>query len=409
MKKTIPQQLINTCKKYSDKTALYHKQSGEWQDISFQKLLHKVTTIAQAIHKENLKKKSTIAILSENRWEWLVTDLGIMMSGNITVPLHSTNAVKVNNYILKHCAAKMLFISEKELNELKDNSLFEGTKIDQVIVYGDNEIENCKLKIKNFNEFMMNKNSEIDAKNITPKSQDPANPACILYTSGTTGNPKGVPLTHQNLLSNIEQVLEVIDVYDSDTFLSFLPYSHALEHTAGFLLPLCCGSTIALAESIEKLGGNLKEIHPTIMITVPRIFERFYDKVMDKIRASSSIKQKLFHWALTTNPKSKGIKRKLAEVLVFKNIQNNVGGKIRLFVSGGSSLTKEIAEFFSTTGLKVIEGYGLTETSPIIACNRVENVKFGTVGQPMPKTEIKVTEEGELLVKGPQVMSGYKN
>jgi long-chain acyl-CoA synthetase len=242
----------------------------------------------------------------------------------------------------------------------------------------------------------------------------------IIYTSGTTGTPKGVVLTHNNFLSNIEGVLKVINVSENDSFLSFLPLSHVFERTAGHFFATHVGAAVAYAENIETVGDNLREVHPTVMTSVPRFFEKVYAKILDSLEEGSALKKKIFLWAIEVGKKANLYKQKglslkgllkyqhnIANKLVYSKLRERVGGKIRFFVSGGAPLSREINEFFNAAGLSLLEGYGLTETSPVITCNRENNFKFGTPGLPLDNVEVVIAEDGEILTRGPNVMKGY--
>jgi long-chain acyl-CoA synthetase len=253
----------------------------------------------------------------------------------------------------------------------------------------------------------------------TARSVKPDDLASIIYTSGTTGLPKGVMLTHANFTSNVETLATIIPFSDRDTDLSFLPLSHVLERLVTFAF-MSRGVSMAYAESVETVAGNLLEVKPTIMVSVPRLFEKIYAKVMDNVLAGSSFKKKIFFWALRVGkehgektlrrqpvPASLRRRRRIAHKLVFSKILEKTGGRVRFFVSGGAPLAKDIAEFFYTLGIVVLEGYGLTESSPVIAANTFDNLKFGTVGQPIPGVEVRIAPDGEILAKGPNIMKGY--
>lgn len=243
----------------------------------------------------------------------------------------------------------------------------------------------------------------------------------IIYTSGTTGNPKGVMLTHHNLCSNIKSAADTIPLNDRDTLLSFLPLCHSFERMAGYYTAMACGSTVAYAESTETVSDNLLEIRPTVVTTVPRLFERIYTRIIKQIESSPPTRQRIFRWAVSvgkefaTEGKREDVspllrlQQALAERLVFSKLKQRTGGRIRFFVSGGAALSRELGEFFEAVGITIIEGYGLTETSPVLTANRVDDYKFGTVGKPMPGVEIKIAEDGEILAKGPNIMKGYCN
>ncbi len=241
----------------------------------------------------------------------------------------------------------------------------------------------------------------------------------IIYTSGTTGAPKGVMLTHDNLLSNVKAARQIIRVDETDSLLSFLPLCHSFERMAGHFLAISAGATIAYAESVETVAENLGEVKPTLMTSVPRLFEKIYARVIENAEAGSPLKRKIFWWAINTgekyvDAKFKGkipgflnFKYNLATKLVFSKLHHRVGGNLRFFVSGGAPLPQEIAEFFYKAGILILEGYGLTETSPVIAVNREEKFKFGSVGPAVPGVEVKIAEDGEALTRGPHVMKGY--
>jgi long-chain acyl-CoA synthetase len=247
----------------------------------------------------------------------------------------------------------------------------------------------------------------------------PGDLASIIYTSGTTGVPKGVMLTHANFIHNIKSLRSIVEFTDKDRILSFLPLSHVLERMCMYAF-LYTGATIAFAESIETVAENLIEARPTIMVSVPRLFDKIYVKVIDQVLAGPGLKKKIFFWALGVGKKHAAkrlrgepipgflaFQHKLARKLVYSKIIEKTGGRIRFFVSGGAPLSKDIAEFFYTLGLTVIEGYGLTETSPVVACNTIEGVRFGTVGRPIPGVEVRIAPDGEILTRGPNLMKGY--
>ncbi len=249
----------------------------------------------------------------------------------------------------------------------------------------------------------------------------PADLLTLIYTSGTTGNPKGVMLTHRNLVSNVVSSAQVIEFGPGDVLLSFLPLSHTFERMAGYYTGFACGATVAYAESVETVRDNMMEVRPTIVTTVPRLFERIHSRVMKQVDAGSAVKQKIFYWALAVGreyaaasrggsiPASLRWKRAIADRLVFSKLREKTGGRMRFFVSGGAALARELGEFFEAVGLTVIEGYGLTESSPVITANRLDNYRFGSVGQPIPGVEVKIEADGEILARGPNIMTGYWN
>jgi len=242
----------------------------------------------------------------------------------------------------------------------------------------------------------------------------------IIYTSGTTGEPKGAMLTHGNLTSNITGALQIVEANENDTFLSFLPLSHGFERMAGHFLATGSGACISYAESIDTVAENMLEVHPTLMVAVPRFYEKVYARVIDSISTSSKISQKIFWWAINVGKKAVFVKSenrntgaildnqlKIAQKLVFSKLYEKIGGNLRFFVSGGAPLSKEIAQFFQAAGIPILEGYGLTETSPVISVNPLSKCKVGTVGPKLPNIEVKIASDGEILTRGPHVMLGY--
>jgi len=263
--------------------------------------------------------------------------------------------------------------------------------------------------------------SDFDFKAIA-STINPDDLLTLIYTSGTTGNPKGAMLSHNNLISNIKSGKKSIHVDESDVFLSFLPLSHVFERMVGHFTGLTSGGCVYYAESIDKVADNMGEIKPTIMASVPRLYEKMYAKILDKVSNDPPLRQKIFWWAISVGKEAMpyicknsrpsgwlGFKFGLAEKLVFSKIKERVGGRLRFFVSGGAPLSQEIAEFFAAANIIILEGYGLTETSPVITNNRLEDVKFGTVGKPIDGVEVKIAEDGEIICRGENVMLGYYN
>lgn len=404
MEKTIPEVFFKTAEKSFGKTALLYKKGGVYFPITYRELSEKIKNLSYNLQNLGLKKDDKIAILSENRPEWVISDIAIMLMGGVVVPLHTTFGPEAICKILNHSQTKIIIVSNSNLlNKILLN--YSKLKYLKKIIFLEKltviQKKNLKNKIISWKKI----SSIINSGNFKKISLHPENPCTIIYTSGTTGDPKGVVLTHRNFLSNIEAVNKSIPVKESDIFLSFLPISHVLERTGGYYIPLFFGATIAYTENIKQLPNNLKEVMPTALISVPRIFEKFHDAIWDKVNASSIIKKKLFLWAL--KQKRNTFLYKIADLLVFKKIRTQLGGKLRLAISGGASLNENICKFFYKIGILILEGYGLTETSPIVTVNQEKNFKFGTVGKAIGGVEIKISLQKEILVKGPNVFMGY--
>jgi long-chain acyl-CoA synthetase len=328
------------------------------------------------------------------------------------VPLHITLNSKAICNILNHSEAKILIVSNAELLHKVLLCLDELLFLKKIICIENFfiEIKDSSIEILNWKKAEENLiNSQLYGKTQSTKIDSNINDICsIIYTSGTTGEPKGVLLTHKNLLSNVESLNKAIPVKENDIFLSFLPLSHTLERMAGQMVPILFGATIAYAENAKTLVQNLKEVRPTILISVPRIFEKFHDKIWDKINQSSDIKKQIFKWSL--KQKKGTIGYLCADYLAFKKVRNNLGGRLRLTISGGASLNLKLVKFFNKVGIIILEGYGLTETSPVISVNTENDICLGSVGKSLPEVLIKINKETkEVLVKGANVFSGYLN
>jgi len=404
MYKAIPELFFETAKQHAGKTALLYKKEGVYFPVTYKDLEKKVIIFSSALQKLGVEKGDNIAILSENRPEWVISDIAIMAVGAITVPLHATFSARAICTVLKHSKAKILIVSNIDfLNKvlLGQKYLKNLQKIIVIDKLTAVQKEMLSSKVLGFKALMDMHQSD----NYEKVFLDPDEVCSIIYTSGTTGTPKGVLLTHRNFLSNVEAVNEMIPVKKSDVFLSFLPLSHVLERMAGYYMPLFHGAAIAYAENSKQIPQNLKEVKPTILISVPRIFEKFHDAIWDKINKSSPFQKNFFKWAL--RQKKKSFAHRIADYFVFKKIRSQMGGRLRLSVSGGASLNENIARFFSKIGVIILEGYGLTETSPVISANKEDDYKFGTVGKAVPGVKIKIADNKEILVKGPNVTQGY--
>ncbi len=406
MYKAIPEVFFETAKKYPKKTALSYKKEGVYFPISYKELAKKVSVFSGSLQKLGAVPGDKIAILSENRPEWVIADLAIMAIGAISVPLHTTFSAKAILNVLNHSGAKILIVSNTDLlNKIllyqkKIKSLEKIIFIEKLTAVQKQALGSKVLSWRAV--FHLNQNTGYEEVFL-----DPDEPCSIIYTSGTTGRPKGVILTHRNFLSNAESVNDIIPVKENDVFLSFLPLSHVLERLAGYYMPLIYGGKIVYAEGMKELPRNLKEVRPTVLISVPRVFEKFHDKIWDNVNSSSDFKKKFFNWAL--KQKKGTVQYKIADIFVFKKIRQQLGGKIRVTISGGASLNENIGKFFSKIGVTILEGYGLTETSPVIAANREGEVRFSTVGKTIPGVKVKIAENKEILVKGPGIFQGYYN
>ncbi len=423
---TIPEMyhfLTHDYQKGKSSVVMQQKVNNVYTGITYDQLRDETEDFAMGLASLGVKRNDKVAIISENRPEWVYSDFAILGLGAIDVPLYPNSTSDTIEFILNNCEAKGCIVSNKfHLNkilkiisnckQLKFVAVFnEGDKTDDNDIYSFNEIKKLGEHYKKENPNHFDDNIKLT------KGEDLCT---IIYTSGTTGVPKGVMLTHSNILSNVQGAHEVIPIDETDTFLSFLPLCHIFERMAGYYSAFAAGSKIAYAESIEKVSQNLVEVKPTIMTAVPRLFERMYSRIIKNVETQPEKKQKIFYWALQIGSEFNNLRRnkqsvpiglkikfKLASKLVFAKLKEKTGGRLRFFISGGAALSRDLAEFFESMGILIIEGYGLTESSPVIACNRINDYKFGTVGKPLPGVEIKIAKDGEILAYGPGIMQGY--
>lgn len=426
---SIPAVFQENAKRFSDKAYASYKKDGKWIDISWSAMNEMVHNLAYYLLSIGIEKGDKVGLFSPNRWEWHLAALAINSIGAVDVPIYATNSAEEAEYILNNSDSKACFVGTGDhlAKVLKVRSKLPNVKqiivFDEVNVSGADELTLAKaLSIgkEKSNETLFNERLS---------SIEPSDLSTLIYTSGTTGNPKGVMLTHNNFVSNVRNTLhEMRDpktgkdlLTENDIFLSFLPLSHSLERTAGFHGALWVGAKTAFAEDISKLMENFAEVRPTVIICVPRIYEKIHAGILAKVANAPGSKKKIFNFAMRQAARNlpnvcrdlppKGmfaIKYRLADKLVFSKLKATLGmDRLRYAISGGAPLSVSDAEFFIGMGFKILEGFGLTETSPIMTFNRPWFIKPGTVGHSIPETEIKIADDGEILIRGPQVMAGY--
>ena len=402
---------------------IQRKVDNVYKGISYKEMKEETDLFAYGLVELGLKKNDSVALISENRPEWVYADFAMQLLGIINVPLYPSLTSDSIQYILNDSEAKAIIVSSGfQLNKVL--KIIKNCKhLKQIIIFNEHEDEDGKQKILTFKE-VQEKGKDRKKKNpqllIKTSGEIKENDVCtIIYTSGTTGEPKGVILTHKNIISNVNAALIIFPITKDDIFLSFLPLCHIFERMAGYYTALAAGCTIYYAESIEKVATNLQEAKPTLMTSVPRLFERIQSRIIKNVESQSVTKQKIFYWALEIGrqfiaakkkgsvPIALGAKHRIADKLVFKKLRERTGGRLRFFISGGAALSRELGEFFEAAGIQIVEGYGLTESSPVIAANRPDDYKFGTVGKPLPGVEVKIASDGEILARGPNIMKGY--
>jgi len=422
---TIPHFCLESFRRYNKPDALSHKVKDAWEHFSGEMVIEKIKRIALGLSDLGIKAGDKVAIISENRPEWSLTDLAILSLNAVNVPIYTTQAVEQIRYILEDSGSKMLFISGKKLLKHAENAIQSVERLEKLVFFDDDAVpENDNRAIS---LSMIEKRGE-ELEKIDEKSFErhlaqikPDDLATIIYTSGTTGEPKGVMLTHEAFTEDIKCVSKGLPIRPTDRSLSVLPLSHIFERTVFYVL--CSnGVSINYCAAFDKLASHLSEVKPTIMTAVPRLFEQVYHKIVKKGRAAGGIKTKLFNWSLGVgqdywdkkeNRKlvspALAAKHALASKLVFSKWREGVGGSLRFFVSGGAPLSKKLSYAFWAAGIPILQGYGMTEAC-VVCANRPDNVKVNSIGIPFEGVEMKIAEsDGEILVRGKMVMKSYFN
>ena len=373
--------------------------------------------------KENIKEGDRCLLVSENRPEWFVSDLAIMVAGGITVPAYTTYTEDDYKYLIEDCEPSLVVVSNNEMLKKLNNSINEKNFIKKVITLDEKAKVTNSLNIINKEKYLdfnsILKNNLLPEDKIENNKLKRNSPACIIYTSGTGGNPKGVILSHGGILNNLVGACEITKPLFTSrpVFLTWLPLSHSYEHCVQFL-QIAVGAKVFYAEKIEKLLDNISEAKPTVMTAVPRFYQNLYNKINMNLKKQTGLKAKLIEATLRLGRKkllnqkmtfTEKLLNFIVDKLVRKKIKKQFGGNLKAFVSGGGALDKEIGEFLNAVGLPTLQGYGLTETSPVVSCNPIHKIKVETVGPPFKGNEVKIAEDGEILVKGENVMLGYWN
>ena len=383
------------------------------QNYTWNETLQSVTNISAEI-KKYIQRGDRCLIISENRPEWFISDLSIMLAGAITVPAYTTYSENDYDYIIDNCTPSVIFVSDLEQYKKIENILKNKSFIKKIFTFEDLKgIENYE----NVNIILRNSKS---IKNIELPKIARTDPACIIYTSGTQGNPKGVILSHGGILNNCEGAVEILKplmVKKNLNFLTWLPLSHSYEHTVQFV-QITVSARVFYAESIDKLIKNMNDCKPDIMTAVPRFYQNLYQKISSNFSKATGVKRLLIEkMLLLGNKKIKKMRLNIIEkfqdylldITVRKKIRSQFGGSLKAFVSGGGALDKEVGFFLNAIGLPTLQGYGLTETSPVVSCNPINDIRVETVGPPFKFNKVKIADDGEILVKGENVMLGYWN
>ena len=422
-------QLFQTqVKEHPKKPALFYKEESSWKSYSWSDWAIEIDKLANALRNLGFKKGDRIALISENRPEWVFVDQGILHMGGLNVAIYPSSIPSQIAYILNDCQARAIFVSNQE-HLKKILQIQKNVPSLETVIFFDGPFSNSDkdsdFKIHSYTDFLKSSN-QFKGKSLKEiwSNLTLDDLATLIYTSGTTGDPKGVMLTHGNLVSNAlacrDHMPENQTNEEDPLNFSFLPLCHALERMAGYYYPISLAMPIAFAEAMDKIVVNLAEINPTRFVAVPRVLEKIYSKVHDRIEKSGNVRKALFYWALKVGkeyrqfyhkekiiPFSLKLKYQFADRLVFQKLKKLMGGRIRLMIVGGAPLSPEISEFFDIFGIYVLQGYGLTETSPVCTVNLPKSYRFDTVGVALKGVKIRIASDGEIMIKGPHVMKGY--
>jgi long-chain acyl-CoA synthetase len=406
---------------WGGRTVLRYKDDATeiWKDISMSTLGDQARCVAKGLMEMGIDEREMVAIFSPNRPEWAIADYGTQFIRAVSVPIYATNSAKQAQYIVDDAEIKAIFVGDQSHYDKVKSFTDSYPQPKKVIAFSPRvQLAGDDLYFQDLLEIgrQSGKDAEIEDRLSRSSRKDVAT---LIYTSGTTGDPKGVMLTHANFFHQIKMIQGCIEVDENDVSLCFLPLSHVFERTWSFFI-LHQGAVNSYCSDFKKVGEYFQEVKPTLMVSVPRLFEKIFAEVFDKVSSAPPWRQKLFHWALEAGKKVSALRRNrqtvspglklqhyLADALVLHKVRGLFGGRIRVVVSGGAPLSRELEEFFHAMGILICQGYGLTETSPSISCNTPACFKFGTVGKVVPGCEVKLSPEGEVLVKGENLMLGY--
>ncbi len=405
--------------RHGDRPFLWAKRDGAYRALSWGDAAARVTALARGLRMLGIEPGDRVVLVSENRPAWLIADVAIMAAGAISVPAYTTNTEADHLHILSDCGAKGAIVSTRKLAERLRPAATTAPDLEFVIAIEPPDIDQASsFDLHSLDAVQdMGKNGHENVVELAGRwKQDDT--ACIIYTSGTGGAPKGVMLSHKAIMHNCLGAKDaLVDIgLGDETFLSFLPLSHSYEHSAGQFFPISIGAEIYYAEGVETLATNMIEAKPTIMTAVPRLYEMLYQRITVGVRKTGGSKEKLFNKALELGTKRyetgklgfvETIQNAVLEKLVRSKLRGRFGGRLKALVSGGAPLNPELGTFFTALGLRILQGYGQTETAPVVSVNRAYQVKMHTVGPPLIETEVKIADDGEILVKGDLVMQGY--
>jgi long-chain acyl-CoA synthetase len=416
----LPALLFDQAERLGDKPFLWQKRDGAWRAISYGEAARQVNLLARCLAGLGVEPGDRIALVSENRPEWLIADHAIMAVGGLTVPPYITNTTADHAYILTHSGANGVIVSTAALAQRLLPAAIESPDIRFVIAMeAEAMAQRTVFRQLSWAEALRDGEAQPDDIAARIARQKRGDVCCLIYTSGTGGRPKGVMLSHGAILHNCRGAYEVLEQIGlgEEVFLSFLPLSHSYEHTAGQFFPISIGAQIYYAESVDKLTDNMAEVRPTLMMAVPRLYEVMHQRILRAQEKMTGFRRRMFEAALRLgrkryeNPLGLSLAERLTDLacdlLVRRKAARRFGGRLKAFVSGGAPLNHEIGLFFTALGVRILQGYGQTESAPVVSVNLPNRVRLHTVGPPLRDTEVKIAEDGEILIRGDLVMSGY--
>ena len=425
MEKTINEVFKNRADKYQQRLAVEKKLNGKWEKVTWSQYYERARSVGLGLYSLGIKKGDMVAILSENRLEWIFTDMGILGLGAVVVPIYTTLTAEEIKYIIENSESKILFVENNMQLEKALSFIDEVECLEKIIVFDQQGSAKKHPAVISFDELisMGQENIEKPALFETLAAEVvPEDLATIVYTSGTTGVPKGAMITHKNIMAVIDSLDSITPkfAYDTDQTVPLLPLSHVFERIAGHFYGMYVGLTAAYAESIDTFVVDVKEKCPTVVLAVPRVCEKVYQRILGQVEEQDEWKQKMFHWGYKIGlkiselrekkkpiPLLLGLKYKLAYNLIFKKLADALGGRVRWMTASGAPTSRDIVLFFNASGITVIEGYGMTECCAPATMSNLADYKIGTVGKPLPNVEVKIADDGEILIKGDNVFAGY--
>ncbi len=412
---------LTRARQRGERPFLWSKESGEWRSISWAEAARQVAGFAKALKALGLHKGDRVMLVSENRPEWCIADLGIMAAGCVTVPTYTTNTERDHQHILDNSESRAIIVSTAKLAKALMPAAIRSSQAEFVIAIEPLAAAQAgQLELHNWSDMVRGTDADVAALETEMAGVGRDDLACIIYTSGTGGAPRGVMQHHGMILHNVDGAAAVLredfGLDENEVFLSFLPLSHAYEHSGGQFLPIGAGAQIYYAEGLEKLASNIEETRPTIMVVVPRLFEVLRARMIKMVEKQGKVPGYLLDRALSIGERDVSGRKRLRDApmraivsrTIKPKIRQRFGGRIKAMVSGGAPLNPDIGVFFQSLGITMLQGYGQTESGPVVSCNRPSvGLKMDTVGPPLKNTEVKIAEDGEILVRGPLVMKGY--